>query len=407
MLANGHKPRQREFEDLVRRIEKRSGTLLSISTLKRLWKDDLTILPHLSTLNALVSILDHQSWMDFKKAQTPVLLVPSPKQVSKTSRTKVLPFLWIGVFMGVIVLGFFFIQGFKGIGKASAFPEKIPFRADKSVTSGVPNTVMFSYDLRGVEADSFFIQQSWNPKNKVTIDPSRNYMSSIYYYPGFHRAKLIINDKIVSTARIHVKTDGWFPIVEQETGEDHPIYMDKKSILRNGAMQTTAIEITASGIDLTEAYSLGYYNIRDFAGVDSDNFSLETRIKAAGAQNVLCSFAEITIMTEEHIFFVTTAPKGCVGELVLKLGEVYQNGKDTDLSSLGSDLREWQTLRIDNIDKQVKLWLNNVAVHEVGYKNDFGKIVGILIAFNSPGSVDYVRLKKVSGETVYADEFDE
>jgi len=405
MLAKGLKPRQRELEDLARRIEERSGTLLSISTLKRLWKDDLTILPHPSTLNALVSALDHQSWMDFKKAQTPVVLTP-PQHGSKPSRAKKLPFLWIGLVMVAILLSFFFIQGFKRNGEASAVREKIPFRADKSVTSGVPNTVMFSYDLSDVGADSFFIQQSWNPKNKVAIDPSRNYFSSIYYYPGFHRAKLIVDDKIVATARIHVKTDGWFPIVEQETDEDHPIYMDKKSIFRNGTMQSTASDITASGIDLTKPYSHTYYNIRDFEGVDSDNFSLETRVKVASAPNVLCSFAQITIMTEEHIFFITMTSKGCVGKLYLKLGEIYQNGSDTDLSALGSDLREWQTLRIENINKQVKLLLNNVQAHEVAYKKDFGKIVGIAIAFNSPGSVDYVRLKKPGGETAYADEFE-
>ena len=68
MLGNGEgKLKQREIEYLSNLIEEKSRVKLSISTLKRLWKADLQQLPHPTTLDALVSILDFKDWQDFKK----------------------------------------------------------------------------------------------------------------------------------------------------------------------------------------------------------------------------------------------------------------------------------------------------------------------------------------------------
>src|SRR5687768_8590072 len=68
MLGNGDgKLKQRELEYLGNLIEEKSKIKLSISTLKRLWRTDLNQLPHPSTLDALVSILDFSDWQDFKK----------------------------------------------------------------------------------------------------------------------------------------------------------------------------------------------------------------------------------------------------------------------------------------------------------------------------------------------------
>ena len=51
------KLKQRDFEYLARLIEEKSKVRLSLSTLKRLWKDDYAQEPHASTLDAVVSVL--------------------------------------------------------------------------------------------------------------------------------------------------------------------------------------------------------------------------------------------------------------------------------------------------------------------------------------------------------------
>jgi hypothetical protein len=279
------------------------------------------------------------------------------------------------------------------------------FKADKTVTSGVPNTVLFTYDVKDVKADSFFIQQSWNPLNKVKIDPANTYLSSIYYLPGFHRAKLIVNDSIVRRVRIHIKTDGWMPILQHDNNDNSPYYLDQQRMLRNGVMSLRHDDLSTANVDLTKRFFIRYYNVRDYDGVDADNFSIETRLKHDSVTTGVCPFIELTILTEEHIYWIPLTSKGCVGDLHIKLGEIVKSGKDFNLSGLGTNIYQWQKLRIENKNKTATVFLNDVQAVQLTYKKDFGKIVGLVYAFNGLGSVDYIDLKDITGKSVYHDEF--
>jgi hypothetical protein len=111
----------------------------------------------------------------------------------------------------------------------------IEFTGNKTVSQGVPNTVIFNYDLSHVEADSFFFQQSWNNMEKVRIDPKGHSYSNIYYYPGFHKAKLIANDSILKRFRVHITTDGWLPVIGYRSdGDNRPVYVKKNKAPGDG-----------------------------------------------------------------------------------------------------------------------------------------------------------------------------
>src|SRR5688572_22472792 len=253
MLGNGEgKLKQREIEYLSNLIEEKSRVKLSISTLKRLWRTDLQQLPHPATLDALVSILDFKDWQDFKKQHATTLppQVIQSEQLRNNKRIRPWP---VFVFLGamVLVVGFFLLQGFNKKDKVIVTKEVL-FTADKTVTSGVPNTVMFNYDLSGVKADSFFIQQSWNPRDRVSIDPAKNYYSAIYYTPGFHFARIMANDSILKFRNVHIKTDGWLPIVKYDIRDHKYMYPDEKAITDNGLMQTKADVLRKAGVDLSK-----------------------------------------------------------------------------------------------------------------------------------------------------------
>ncbi|MGK6351424.1 hypothetical protein [Parapedobacter sp. DT-150] len=51
-FGNGSGYTQRDLELLARHIEEKTGIVLSLSTLKRFWKDDFKQRPQLATLNA-------------------------------------------------------------------------------------------------------------------------------------------------------------------------------------------------------------------------------------------------------------------------------------------------------------------------------------------------------------------
>lgn len=406
------KLKQRELEYLGNLIEEKSKIKLSISTLKRLWRNDINQLPHPSTLDALVSILDFRDWQDFKKQN--VLVSQIPVAAQNESKKKSLRSIPAVIAVGVILIGagFFVIQGFnKKDKRAITITKEVVFNADKTITFGVPNTVEFHYDLSGVQADSFFLQQSWNPRDKVSIDPEKKYYSAIYYTPGFHFARIMANDSILKFVNVHIKTQGWMPLVKYEISDKKYMYPDPKAIFSNGTINTTNEILHQANVDLSKDFYLRYYNIRDFEGITSDNFDLETKLKCdklsfdGRISTAACPLMQIMLVTEENVFFIPVTTKGCVSELDLSIGDVFKDGKDNDLSSLGTDVYEWQTLRIKSENKKATIFLNNSVVHELQYKNDFGDIKGIIYTFTGPGSVDFLRFKDLEGKVVYEDEF--
>lgn len=413
MLGNGDgKLKQRDLEYLANLIEEKSRVKLSISTMKRVWRTDLHQLPHPSTLDALASVLDFKDWQEFKKHHSlPIESISSLSEQEAHPKKWALP---VPVLLLLIVVGlttgFFIIQGFNKKSKGVVVKKEVTFTADKTVTSGVPNTVMFRYDLSGVEADSFFIQQSWNPRDKVKIDPDKNYYSATYYTPGFHFARIMANDSILKFEHVHIKSGGWLPLVKYDIRDPKHIYLDTKAILGEGIMTANDEVLTHANVDLSKDFFLRYYNIRDFDGITSSNFDLETKIKcnkmARTTPTVACPLMEIMFITEQNVFFVPLTSKGCISELDMLVGEVYKSGKDNDLSAFGTEVYDWQDLRIKNQNKKTTIFLNGTPIHELEYQQEFGKIKGIIYTFTGAGAVDYLRMRDMEGNIVYSDEFE-
>jgi hypothetical protein len=55
----------RNFESLSKEIELKTGTLLSVSTLKRVWNSNFKRLPQKATLDAIVQFIGYKDWFDF------------------------------------------------------------------------------------------------------------------------------------------------------------------------------------------------------------------------------------------------------------------------------------------------------------------------------------------------------
>lgn len=400
--------RQRDFEYIAEVIEEKSKVKLSLSTLKRLWKTDIQQIPHPTTLDALVSVLDFSDWQTFKLSN---VLQSEPVGSHPRKTLGGVTIKGVAIVLAIIVIAVFIVvQGFGRRGEIVVFGE-VTFAADKMNSTGVPNTVGFTYDVSAVRADSFFIQQSWNPRDKMPIDPKKNFLSTIYYTPGFHFARIMANDSVLMYRKVHIQTDGWLPLVKYNLQDKYPIYLDAERIISNGVMRATDHLLHRANVNMDQEFSVRYYNIRDFDHITSSNFDLETRIKCdslvfEGRLNAVpCPNAEVMLVTEEGVFFVPLTTRGCVSELSLLIGDQYRSGKDSDLSALGTSPFEWQTLRINNENKEATIYLNNKEAIRLSYAKEFGAIKGIIFTFSGPGSVDYVRVKTPTGETSYAEEF--
>ncbi|OQP42775.1 hypothetical protein A4H97_11465 [Niastella yeongjuensis] len=400
--------RQRDLEYLATIIEDNSGIKLSLSTLKRLWKKDYDKVPHPATLQGLVSVLGYKDWQAFKQRET-VAAELSPERVMAIPRRpgRFKPWLFLPI-AGVVAVVCWLIAFRSGPQhKKLAIKGPVTFTGNKTVSQGVPSTIIFNYDVSNVEADSFFFQQSWNPQDRVPLDPTGHVYSSIYYYPGFHRAKLIANDSLVKRFKVHITTDGWFPLTRNSFEDNRPIYIRKKNLVQDGALHLTREDLLAADVDMEKEEVLSYFNIREFDNTRSDNFSIDTRIACDSLQTVPCPGFQLVIVCEENIFFVRITGKGCERDIAVKMGEVMDDGIHKDLSVFGRNVYQWQHLQVKVVNKKATIYLDEQPVYSISFKDDFGKVMGLVYNFNGTGAIDYVRLKNGENKEVYADEFDQ
>lgn len=396
--------RQRDLEWLADNIEESSGIKLSLSTLKRIWKKDYDQMPHPSTLDALASLLGYKNWQDFKLSQN--LFEDSVAKQQKMSNRIFTPWTILPVAIFAVALSWLIaFRSGKQDKQKLVIKGPVSFTGNKTVSQGVPNTVIFNYDVSNVEADSFFFQQAWNNMEKVKIDPKGHSHSNIYYYPGFHKAKLIANDSIIKRFRVHITTDGWLPLIRYTSAQDNvPVYIKKNKPQGDSVLHISRNDLIASDVNVEKNFVLSYYNVREFENTHSDNFSIDTRI-IYDSSTIACPGFQLVVMCEEHIFYAGVMKKGCERDLAIKMGEVALNGMSTDLSVFGRDVYKWQHLQIQVENKKAVIYLDGQNVYTITFKNDFGKIVGIAYQFLGTGAVDYVRLTNGENKLVYQDEF--
>ncbi|MCY1720075.1 hypothetical protein OU798_06960 [Prolixibacteraceae bacterium Z1-6] len=402
-LKNPKHWQQRDFENLSNQIEEKSGISLSVSTLKRISKIQFQHIPQKNTLNALAQLIDYKDWYDFK-LQNPL---PEVKEV-RTKRVKkelklVKRFVYLPIFGTVALLIVILILNSE---TAQSYSEA-RFSSRKNVSEGVPNTVIFDYDISMYDVDSAFIQQSWDMRRRAEIEKGEKYSTSVYYFPGYHHAKLLINDQLVKEIPVYITTSGWLQLIQNPMNDLIPIYVQENEN-SEGRLYISPETVKNYNINLADNnhYTSFYYVNDDFNG-DSDNFTFETRIKNSlkeGART--CQFCEISIFCEFGRHFLQFCDPGCIGSLYLKFGDEYTSGKNNDLSVFGTDLNEWNDVKMEFKNKMVSVFLNGKEIYKTSYGNSNGDIKGIFYRFAGSGSVDYIRLYDSEKELIFDEEFE-
>jgi hypothetical protein len=265
--------------------------------------------------------------------------------------------------------------------------------------------VIFKYDVSNVEADSFFIQQTWNPNHRMAIDPKGNAFSNIYYESGYHRARLFANDSMIAMHPIHILSNGWEPHVYYSEKDLVPIEFRNESFITEGQLHLSKSLLEKRQVDGSKHFFSRITNSQEF-NVSSDNFSIVTRMKVDSVLNNLCPWMNLLIVTEKHIFNVALQNKGCERYASYKLGEIVRNGEDNDLSALGCNVYDWQEIEINVRNKNAEIYINEEVAFQEVFREDFGKIVGLLYIFEGTGSLDYVTLTGADGQTVFEDNFE-
>lgn len=400
---------QRDFEYFCNEIEAKTGILISLSTAKRLLNGQFSKLPQIATLNAIANYLGYDNWQKFKHE-----IKASSHQGSRTIETATVennvhnyhPVRFSKkkiATLTVVLLVMFFLIAFvnRSIGKKGSF-KKATFSAKKITANNLPNTVVFNYNVDDIDADSFFIQQSWDKNRRVKVYKNQYAITDIYYEPGYHIAKLIADEKIIKTFDVSIPTDRWFFYAKAKAQPNTPEYINKSPASLSQSLSLTREDLKNNQVDVTEEkeYIFSYFPSK--LKINSEDFILTTKIKRTGVRNDRCPYIMLEVFCQKNFMFFKTMPPGCSGESIAQFGENFLSGKKNDLSSLGADPGQWLNFEWVVKKKEVEIFLNGKNVFQTSYNNPSGLITGLGFISNGLCEIDFVELKGSDGQLFYS-----
>lgn len=388
-----------DFELLSDKIFEKTAVRLSISTLKRIWgKVKYDNSPTAATLNALANFLDYASWRDFEsensKAANVVVensQIPiQPAVTKKPNRLLVRALTTIAVIGICTIVVFALVRG----RSPHRFDPALSTFTHREVTDELPNSVVFDYDVSAYDADSVFIQQNWDASRRTKVSLDGKQHTSVYYEPGYFQAKLIVNDTIVRDDIVWIKTKGWKGIIDSPA-KDHkvPIYISDEAIRLGDKLGFTSAmlrEKWESPVFTEKGATL--QNVREF-NANVNSFEFETMLRnTSTAEESVCRRVFISLLTSEMAIIIPLGTKGCSSELGILTPNGWKSGKENDFSALGCEFNSFEKLNIGVKDSVLNITLNDKVVFTEKQRHPTGKIVGVRIAFEGAGEMQYAKL---------------
>jgi hypothetical protein len=379
-----------DFESLSEKIFEETKISLSVSTLKRIWgKVKYDGSPNVATLNPLAQFVGYENWRTFTSNGF------QPKEVEITEIPKkhstFKPLNGIATFLGIVVFISLLVWIFKSKSSKSLTFKNLSFTS-KVVTIGVPNTVVFQYNAADSNADSVFIQQSWDSQRRFKVDKTLNEYISTYYMPGYFRAKLVLNDSIVKEHDLFIASNGWLGTI------DHtpiPTYLPQNKIHKNGIIGVSEEDLITEKVDLSQnRVWASFFNVSEKNVVSSKHFVMETEVRNTFSRGEgVCQQSKIILLGSEGVIAIPLSIKGCIGELSMVLGEQFFNGKTFDFSAFGVNFNDFVKVTCEVKDQKIRLFINQQIAYKGDFKHDIGKIVGTRIGFLGTGEVKSFVLK--------------
>ena len=308
----------------------------------------------------------------------------------------------LGVIMlsaSLMTLVFISFYSLKGVQNNTTFdPANISF-SSRPITKGLPNSVVFDVDLAGVTTDSIHIQQYWDETKTISLKPGQKQATGQYYYPGYYRAKLLVDGTIIKEHDLFIKSEGWLGTIDYSP---IPKYFPENTILNKSmSFSPEVIEILNQS---KEPLQTAFHLVDDFGGAPGDNFRFETSVKSIYNDKwAVCQKLAVLILGTKSALIVSFSIPGCVSDLGLMLSNVYLSGKEHDLSGLGIEFFDYRDLKIEVINKRLTVFAEDSQLISKDFTATIGEIVGIRYRFIGAGSVANVKLTDLSGKKVFLD----
>ncbi|MEM1320676.1 MAG: hypothetical protein AAGG75_10500 [Bacteroidota bacterium] len=380
------------FGELSQKIFDQCHIMLSPTTLKRFFGVvNYSGQPSIKTLDALAQFLGYENWRDFKlSGEKPEENVEQRKRprlsISKKS-------LYMAIGFCIALFTIMLISS-----KQSEAPLKLEALSfsSRSLSTSYPNSVVFDFDLKNVRSDNLRIQQYWDTSKTIAIDHDQQQATGIYYFPGYFRAKLIIDEQVVKEHDLFLRSNGWMGTIAYEPVPKYfwPLPLDSLGLTYPPSIYT---EIQAS----KEPLNTTYHYVDDLGKVSGDHFSLQSSLRTTFNERwAVCQAARIYILGTQGAMVLPFSKLGCSSDNFLKLNDRILNGKKQDLSAFSADLSTFTTINITVEDQQVTVMINGKSVYQDRYTQSMGRLVGLRYKFLGMGEVASFTLKDQKGQRV-------
>lgn len=386
-----------DFDQLQQRIIDETGVSLSVSTLRRIWgRVDYGHMPSTTTLNTLAQFAGFSDWRHLVRTQEsateppvpvgPILVKPA-KQVSSWPRVS---WIW-GAVLLLTLLGIVAInQNHRQLNTAT-------YRfSSQPLTRSIPNSVIFTYDVSASPTDLVSIQQSWDPSRRERVSRNGHVHTSVYYEPGFYRAKLVVGQQVVREHPLLIPTQGWMGMIATKPV---PVYLKPAEFIDQQGMHLPSATIRAKNIPLQpEAPLVKYFNVGNFKPVPVMDFAFSCQLKNEYSEgSAACQRTWVELLTDDMPITIPLSTKGCVSELMLVDGTRSVLGKTTDLSGLGVDFTNWVTVTCHSDGRKLYYQVNGKLAYSAPLPAKPLTIIGIVYGFRGTGAVKAVRLRTRKG----------
>jgi hypothetical protein len=377
-----------DFEDLSERIFQKTAVRLSVSTLKRIWgKVKYDHSPTTATLNALARFAGFAGWRDFQQQNPGVApaaqaSIPLPQSAPQRGHRGFLAPLIIGTLILAALLSLLSARFIHGTGPTPAL------RFDSRVTSDdLPNSVVFDYDATPLHPKDVMIQQNWDIRRREKVGPNGNKHTSIYYYPGYFTAKLVVDGEIRKESEVFITTKGWKGIVGHSP---LPVYLSTEEARDDsGRLGITArtLAVKTGSTVFSDTWTT-FANVRAFPGMSGDHFTFRTTLRnTSTVEQCLCRNIRITILGKQSAIIIPLSDKGCIASLNVLTGFNALSGKEHDLSAFGCDFNNWQQVICSEDNHLLKITVNGRQALTVSNALAIGDIVGVRILFEGTGAI--------------------
>jgi hypothetical protein len=396
---------QRDLEHLCYSIDEKTKILISLSTMKRVLNEKYERLPQTSTLDALTIFIGYTGWQDFKTKKaiedSSTDNKPPLSGISGLYKRVLFKFRYPTIAILVIVVVSLTVFRLRNLAKN----DDVSFSLTKIVSEGVPSNVIFSYNIDHAEGTNFYIQPSWNKEIRIKISKNNHTQTSTYYEPGFHTAKLIIDDKIAKVVQVHIPTEDWVGYSKVSFFDPYPEYFKKEYIIRDSVLGIDSNGLKESKVDTDKKKIYYYAYFPDSIQLNSNNFRLQARMRMKNVRNTLCPWLLAEVYGEESFFYFIGTTPGCTSEIHARFSDSYLDGGKTDLSCFGFNVFTWKDIEIKGVNKKITISIDNRTIFENVYSKPGGLVKGIGFGSNGLCEVDFVKLIDADGTVSYFKDF--